>query len=88
MDKKQVKSIDYISGAILGIIGMIFTIAFMGVDAYMFNMSPPSWSKAIDQNIFLQPFWLDVLSTIMLACILLLFLVHPSKKSKSRRSKK
>ena len=85
MNKKQVDSIDYVSGAILGVIGMIFVIAFMGVDAYMFDMSPPSWATAIENNIFLQPIWLDILSTIMLACMLILVLVHPTK---SRRSKK
>ncbi len=85
MNKKQVNKIDYISGAILGIIGMIFVIAFMGVDAYMFNMSPPSWAKAIENNLFLQPIWLDLLSTIMLACMLILVLVHPSKKSRRQR---
>ena len=87
MNKKQVDIIDYISGLILGIIGMIFVIAFMGVDAYMFGMNPPAWSKSIDDNIFLQPFWLDLLSTVMLVSILVLAFLHPSK-SKSRRSRK
>ena len=87
MNKKQVDSIDYVSGAILGVIGMIFVIAFMGVDAYMFDMSPPSWATAIENNIFLQPFWLDFLSTIMLIALLILVLLKPEPK-KSRRSRK
>jgi len=79
MDKKQVIKIDYISGAVLGIIGMVFFIAFMGVDAYMFDINPPAWTSAIDDTIFLQPLWLDILSTIMLAAILVLVFVKPSK---------
>ena len=85
MNKKQVDSIDYVSGAILGVIGMIFVIAFMGVDAYMFDMSPPSWATAIENNIFLQPIWLDRLSTIMLACMLILIFLHPKKSRRSRK---
>lgn len=86
MDKKQVQTVDFISGIVMGIIGGIFFIAFMGVDAYMFDISPPSWATAIENNIFLQPFWLDFLSTIMLIAMILLLFLHPSKKS--RRSKK
>ena len=66
MDKKKVQAIDYFMGLLMGIIGVIFFIAFMGVDAYMFNIQPPPWSRTIENNIFLQPFWLDFLSTIML----------------------
>ena len=88
MDKKQVSLIDYVMGLLLGISGMIFMIAFVGVDAYMFNMSPPAWAKSIEDNIFLQPFWLDFLSTIMLIALLVLVFLKPSQKSKSRRSKK
>ena len=86
MDKKQVQTIDYIMGLLLGITGMIFFIAFLGVDAYMFNMQPPAWTRAIENNIFLQPFWLNLLSAIMLIAILVLFFLHPSRKS--RRSRK
>ena len=86
MDKKQVERVDYVMGVILGIIGIIFLFAFMGVDAYMFGMSPPAWTRAIDNNIFLQPFWLDFLSLIMLIAMLVLVFLHPSKKS--RRSRK
>lgn len=85
MDKKQVQTIDYIAGLVLGILGMIFFIAFMGVDAYMFNISPPSWTRSIDDNIFLQPFWIDFLSAIMLIALLVLFFLKPSK---TRRPKK
>jgi len=85
MDKKQAKTLDYILGLILGIIGMIFFFAFMGVDAYMFNLSPPSWTSAIDDTIFLQPLWLDVLSTIMLIAIILLIFVKPSKPTRVRK---
>ena len=88
MDKKQVDLIDYVAGLTMGIIGMIFTVAFAGVDAYMFGLQPPSWSRAIDNNIFLQPFWLDFLSAVMLAALLILVFLHPSNNSKSRRSKK
>ena len=87
MNKKQVDIIDYVSGLILGIIGMIFVIAFMGVDAYMFNMTPPAWAKEIENNIFLQPFWLDFLSTIMLIALSILVFLKPEPK-KSRRSRK
>ena len=86
MDKKKVQTIDYIMGLLLGITGMIFFIAFLGVDAYMFNMQPPAWTRTIENNIFLQPFWLDFLSTIMLLAIIVVIFLKPSKKS--RRSKK
>ncbi len=87
MDKKQVSLIDYVMGLILAITGMIFGIAFIGVDAYMFNMTPPAWAKEIENNIFLQPFWLDFLSTIMLIALLILVFLKPEPK-KSRRSRK
>ncbi len=87
MNKKQVDIIDYVAGLTLGVIGMIFVIAFAGVDAYMFHMQPPSWSRFIENNIFLQPFWLDFLSFIMLIALIVLVFLHPSK-SKSRRSRK
>ena len=87
MDKKQVSLIDYVMGLILAITGMIFGIAFIGVDAYMFNMTPPAWAKEIENNIFLQPFWLDFLSTIMLIALLILVFLKPEPE-KSRRSRK
>ena len=87
MDKKQVSLIDYVMGLVLAITGMIFGIAFIGVDAYMFNMTPPAWAKAIENNIFLQPFWLDFLSTIMLIALLILVFLKPEPE-KSRRSRK
>jgi len=77
MDRRKARTIDYVAGAILGIIGMIFFIAFMGVDAYMFGINPPSWTRSFENNIFLQPLWLDVLSTIMLIAIILLIFVKP-----------
>jgi len=85
MDKRQAKTLDYILGLILGIIGMIFFFAFMGVDAYMFGINPPSWTRSIEDNIFLQPLWLDVLSTIMLIAIILLIFVKPSKPTRVRK---
>ena len=87
MDKKQVSLIDYVMGLVLAITGMIFGIAFIGVDAYMFNMTPPAWAKAIENNIFLQPFWIDFLSTIMLIALLILVFLKPEPE-KSRRSRK
>ena len=87
MDKKQVSLIDYVMGLVLAITGMIFGIAFIGVDAYMFNMTPPAWAKEIENNIFLQPFWLDFLSTIMLIALLILVFLKP-EPNKSRRSRK
>lgn len=86
MDKKKVQAIDYFMGLLMGIIGVIFYIAFMGVDAYMFNIQPPPWSRTIENNIFLQPFWLDFLSTIMLVALIVVIFLKPSKKS--RRSRK
>ena len=86
MDKKKVETVDYFMGLLMGIIGVIFYIAFMGVDAYMFNIQPPPWSRTIENNIFLQPFWLDFLSTIMLVAIIVVIFLKPSKKS--RRSRK
>jgi hypothetical protein len=85
MDKKQVRTLDYILGLILGITGIIFFIAFMGVDAYMFGINPPSWTRSIENNIFLQPLWLDVLSTIMLIAIILLIFIKPSKPTRVRK---
>jgi len=85
MDRRKARTIDYVAGAILGIIGMIFFIAFMGVDAYMFGINPPSWTRSIENNIFLQPIWLDVLSTIMLIAIILLIFVKPSKPTRVRK---
>ena len=86
MDKKKVETVDYFMGLLMGIIGVIFFVAFMGVDAYMFNIQPPPWSRTIENNIFLQPFWLDFLSTIMLVAIIVVIFLKPSKKS--RRSRK
>ena len=84
MDKKKVQAIDYFMGLLMGIIGAIFFIAFMGVDAYMFDLEPPEWTRTIENNIFLQPFWLDFLSTIMLVAIIVVIFLKPSK----RRSRK
>ena len=86
MDKKKVETVDYFMGLLMGIIGVIFFVAFMGVDAYMFNIQPPAWSRTIENNIFLQPFWLDFLSTIMLVALIVVIFLKPSKKS--RRSRK
>ena len=64
---------------------MIFFVAFMGVDAYMFNLSPPSWTAAFENTIFLQPLWLDILSTVMLAAILILVFVKPSRTTRKAK---
>lgn len=84
MDKKEVRFIDWVSGLLLGIIGMIFFVAFLGVDAYMFDLNPPSWTRPIDNLIFLQPFWLDALSTVMLIGLIILVYLHPSKQHRRR----
>jgi len=85
MDRRKARTIDYVAGAILGIIGMIFFFAFMGVDAYMFGINPPSWTRSIENNIFLQPLWLDILSTVMLAAILILVFVKPSRTTRKAK---
>ena len=85
MDKKKVQAIDYFMGLLMGILGVIFFIAFMGVDAYMFNIQPPAWTRTIENNIFLQPFWLDFLSTVMLVAIIVVIFLKPSKARRSRK---
>ena len=85
MDKKKVQAIDYFMGLLMGIIGVIFFIAFMGVDAYMFNIQPPAWTRTIENNIFLQPFWLDFLSTVMLVAIIVVIFLKPSKSRRPRK---
>ncbi len=69
----------------MGILGIVFFIAFAGVDAYMFGLQPPSWAQAIDQSWLLSPLGIDLLGTLFFVMMILLFLIE---RPKPRRRKK
>ena len=85
MNRKEKRNLDWAIGIVLGLIGLIFYLSFAAVDAYMFGISPPPLMTKISDMFFLNPLWLDVLSTIFLILIILLmFLGRTPKKGKVR----
>lgn len=85
MNRKEKRNLDWAIGIVLGLIGLIFYLSFAAVDAYMFGISPPPLMTKISNMFFLNPLWLDILSTIFLILIILLmFLGRTPKKGKVR----
>ena len=85
MNRKEKRNLDWAIGIVLGLIGLIFYLSFAAVDAYMFGFSPPPLMTKISDIFFLNPLWLDILSTIFLVLIILLmFLGRTPKKGKVR----
>lgn len=85
MNRKEKRNLDWAIGIVLGLIGLIFYLSFAAVDAYMFGISPPPLMTKISDMFFLNPLWLDILSTIFLILIILLmFLGRTPKKGKVR----
>ena len=84
MNSKERKNLDWAIGIVLGVIGLIFYLSFAAVDAYMFGISPPAIMQKISNLFFLNPLWLDLLSTIFLVLIILLLILGRPKKKKVR----
>ena len=85
MNRQEKRNLDWAIGIVLGLIGLIFYLSFAAVDAYMFGISPPPLMTKISNMFFLNPLWLDILSTIFLILIILLmFLGRTPKKGKVR----
>lgn len=74
MNRKEKKEINWLLGVILGAMGLIFYLSFMAADAFMFGFTPPVWIIRISDFFFLNPVYLDVLSTIFLIAIIGLLL--------------
>ena len=84
MNRKEKRNLDWAIGIVLGAIGLVFYLSFAAVDAYMFGISPPAIMQRISNLFFLNPLWLDILSTIFLVLIIaLIFLERNPKKGKS-----
>lgn len=88
MNSKEKKNLDWAIGIVLGIIGLIFYLSFAAVDAYMFGISPPPIMQDISNLFFLDPLWLDILSTVFLVLIIVLMVMgrKPTPKKKKVRS--
>lgn len=84
MNSRERKNLDWAIGIVLGVIGLIFYLSFAAVDAYMFGISPPAIMQKISNLFFLNPLWLDLLSTIFLVLIILLLILGRPKKKKVR----
>ncbi len=70
----------------MGLLGIVFFIAFAGVDALMFGLQPPAWSQAIDQSWLLSPLGINILGTLFFAMMVLLFLIErPNPKRRRKR---
>ena len=84
MNRKEKRNLDWAIGIVLGLIGLIFYLSFAAVDAYMFGISPPPLMTTISNMFFLNPLWLDILSTIFLILIILLMFLGRTPKGKVR----
>lgn len=85
MNSKERKNVDWAIGIVLGVIGLIFYLSFAAVDAYMFGISPPAIIERISSLFFLNPLWLDLLSTIFLVLIVALILMGRKPKNKEKK---
>lgn len=85
MNSKEKKNLDWAIGIVLGAIGLIFYLSFAAVDAYMFGISPPAVIQRISDLFFLNPLWLDLLSSIFLVLIIVLVLLGRKPKKKRER---
>jgi len=61
-------------GLLMGLISALISLKFLGVDAYLFNMQPPQWAVDISDVIPMSGFMIDLLMTIDLFLLLLLFI--------------
>lgn len=84
MNPKEKKNLDWAIGIVLGAIGLIFYLSFAAVDAYMFGISPPAIMQRISGLFFLNPLWLDILSTIFLVLIVVLMVLGKKPKKKGK----
>ena len=84
MNPKEKKNLDWAIGIVLGAIGLIFYLSFAAVDAYMFGISPPAIMQKVSSLFFLNPLWLDILSTIFLVLIVVLMVLGKKPKKKGR----
>jgi len=60
-------------GVIMGLISAVISLKFLGVDAYLFNMQPPQWAENISNAIPMPGLLIDILMTLDLFLLLLLF---------------
>jgi len=67
-------------GIIMGLISAIISLKFLAVDAYLFNMEPPKWATNIADNIPMSGLMIDVLMTIDLLLLVLLFIQQGEKE--------
>jgi len=67
-------------GLIMGIISAIISLKFLGVDAYLFNLNPPQWATNLSNMIPMSGIVIDLLMTIDLLLLLVLFVQQGEKE--------
>jgi hypothetical protein len=61
-------------GVIMGLISAIISLKFLAVDAYLFNLQPPKWANEIANAIPMNGIIIDIMMTIDLFLLVLLFI--------------
>jgi len=67
-------------GLIMGIISAIISLKFLGVDAYLFNLDPPQWATSLSNMIPMSGIMIDLLMTIDLLLLVVLFVQQGEKE--------
>jgi len=67
-------------GVIMGIISAVISLKFLGVDAYLFNLDPPQWATNLSNMIPMSGIVIDLLMTIDLLLLLVLFVQQGEKE--------
>jgi len=67
-------------GLIMGIISAIISLKFLGVDAYLFNLTPPQWATNLSNMIPMTGIMIDLLMTIDLLLLVVLFVQQGEKE--------
>jgi len=63
-----------LEGVIMGLISAVISLKFLAVDAYLFNLQPPHWANDIANAIPMNGVIIDVMMTIDLFLLVLLFI--------------
>jgi len=63
-----------LEGVIMGLISAIISLKFLAVDAYLFNLQPPKWANELANAIPMNGVIIDVMMTIDLFLLVLLFI--------------
>jgi len=67
-------------GVIMGIISAVISLKFLGVDAYLFDLDPPQWATNLSNMIPMSGIMIDLLMTIDLLLLLVLFVQQGEKE--------